>query len=178
MRLSPAMKAAVSARLAEAGWLRSARRSPDASAIRKTRRERPVTSATASPPKRCRIWSSAACTGGNAASFSINASLAATVFLAQDRVALGVGHGPRHEIALVVGERLLQLHRECVRQIFQARLPRCQVDGDGVPFRDRDIGDAPVQQSLAGGDQLDDAGMTCLEIGFHRTGSARGISWR
>ena len=35
MRLSPAMKAAVSARLAEAGRLRSARRSPDESAIRK-----------------------------------------------------------------------------------------------------------------------------------------------
>ena len=42
MRLSPAIKAAVSARLAEAGRLRSARRSPDASAMRKTRRERPV----------------------------------------------------------------------------------------------------------------------------------------
>ena len=88
-------------------------------------------------------------------------------FLAQDRVALGVGHGPRHEIALVVGEGFLQLHREGVGQIFQARLPRRQVDGDVVPFRDGDIGDAPVQQSLAGGDQLDDAGMTCLEIGLH-----------
>ena len=88
-------------------------------------------------------------------------------FLAQDRVALGVGHGPAHEIALVVGEWLLQLHRECVRQIFKARLPRRQVDGDIVPFRDGDIGDAPVQQSLAGGDQLDDAGMTCLKIGLH-----------
>ena len=29
------------------------------------RRERPVTSATRSVPKRCRIWSSAPCTGGN-----------------------------------------------------------------------------------------------------------------
>ena len=44
-------------------------------------------------------------------------------FLAQDRGALGVGHGPRHQVALVVGERFLQLHREGVRQIFRARLP-------------------------------------------------------
>ena len=103
--LSPAMKAAVSARLAEAGRLRSARRSPDESAMRSTRRERPVTSATASPPKRWRIWSNAACTGGNAASFSINASRGGHGFLAQDRVAPGVGHRPRHQVALVVGER-------------------------------------------------------------------------
>ena len=52
-------------------------------------------------------------------------------------------------------------------QILQARLPRRQVDGDVVPFRDGDLGDAPVEQSLAGGDQLDDAGMAGLEIGFH-----------
>ena len=136
--------------------------------MRKTRRERPVTSATASPPKRWRIWSSAACTGGNAASFSINASRAATASWHRDRVALGVGHGPGHQVALVVGERFLQLHRECVGQIFQARLPRRQVDGDVVPFRDGDLGDAPVQQSLAGGDQLDDAGMAGLEIGLDR----------
>ena len=88
-------------------------------------------------------------------------------FLAQDRVALGVGHGPAHQIALVVGERFLQLHREGVGQILQARLPWRQVDGDVFPFRDGDIGDAPVQQRLAGGDQLDDAGMAGLEIGFY-----------
>ena len=114
-----------------------------------TRRDRPVTSATASPPKRCRIWSSAACTGGKAASFSIKRIAGGHGFLAQDRGALGVGHGPAHEIALVVGERFLQLHREGVGQIFQARLPRRQVDGDIVPFRDGDLGDAPVQQRLA-----------------------------
>ena len=89
-------------------------------------------------------------------------------FLAQDRVAPGVGHRPRHQVALVVGERFLQLHREGVGQIFQACFSWRQVDGDVVPFRDRDIGDAPVQQSLAGGDQLDDAGMAGLEIGLDR----------
>ena len=79
-------------------------------------------------------------------------------FLAQDRVALGVGHGPGHQVALVVGERFLQLHREGVGQIFEACFSWRQVDGDVVPFRDGDIGDAPVEQRLAGGDQLDDAG--------------------
>ena len=88
-------------------------------------------------------------------------------FLAQDRGALGVGHGPRHQVALVVGEGFLQLHRKGVGQIFQARLPRRQVDGDVVPFGDGDLGDAPVQEGLAGGDQLDHAGMAGLEIGLH-----------
>ena len=74
MRFSPSMKAAVSARLAEAGRLRSASRSPLASVILSTRRDRPVTSATASCPNRCTIWSSAVGTGGKAASFSISAS--------------------------------------------------------------------------------------------------------
>ena len=78
MRLVASMKAAVSARLEEAGRLRSARRSPLASAIFNTRRDRPVTSATASWPNRCTIWSSADCTGGSAASFSISASRRAT----------------------------------------------------------------------------------------------------
>ena len=59
LRFSRSMKAAVSARLAEAGRLRSARRSPRASEIFSTRRDRPVTSATASCPKRCTIWSRA-----------------------------------------------------------------------------------------------------------------------
>ena len=78
MRFRASMKAAVSARLADAGRLRSARRSPRASAIRSTRRDRPVTSATASCPKCCTIWSSADGTGGSAASFSISASRRAT----------------------------------------------------------------------------------------------------
>ena len=39
-----------------------------------TRLDRPVTSATASCPKCCTIWSSAVGTGGNEASFSISAS--------------------------------------------------------------------------------------------------------
>ena len=42
------------------------------------RRERPVTSATSSVPKRCRIWSSAPCTGGNDARCSIMRSRRST----------------------------------------------------------------------------------------------------
>ena len=78
MRLVPSMKAAVSARLAEAGRLRSASRSPLASVILSTRRDRPVTSATVSCPNCCTIWSSAVGTGGKAASFSISASRCAS----------------------------------------------------------------------------------------------------
>ena len=78
MRFRASMKAAVSARLADAGRERSARRSPRASEILSTRRDRPVTSATASCPKCCTIWSSADGTGGSAASFSISASRRAT----------------------------------------------------------------------------------------------------
>ena len=78
MRFPPSMKAAVSARLADAGRERSAKRSPRASEILSTRRDRPVTSATASSPKCWTIWSSADGTGGNAASFSIRASRRAT----------------------------------------------------------------------------------------------------
>jgi hypothetical protein len=45
---------------------------PPLSPFRRTmRRERPVTSATVSVPKRCNIWSSAPCTGGNDARCSI-----------------------------------------------------------------------------------------------------------
>ena len=72
------MKAAVSARLADAGRERSARRSPLASVIFSTRRERPVTSATASWPKRWTIWSRADCTGGKEPSLWIRASRFAT----------------------------------------------------------------------------------------------------
>ena len=147
MRLSPAMKAAVSARLAEAGRLRSARRSPDPSAMRKhpARAAGDLGDGLVAETvqnlveRRLHRWQGRELldqriAGGHG-------------FLAQDRVAPGVGHGPRHQVALVVGEGFLQLHRERVRQIFQARLPRRQVDGDVVPFRDRDIGDAPVQHA-------------------------------
>ena len=46
--------------------------------LRTMRRERPVTSATMSVPKRCRIWSSAPCTGGSDARCSIRRSRRST----------------------------------------------------------------------------------------------------
>ena len=75
-------------------------------------------------------------------------------FLAEHRVAVGVEHGPRHDVAVVVGEGLLQLHREGVGQEIQHILPRRQVDGEVVPFGGGDLGDAPLHQRLAGGDEL------------------------
>src|SRR3546814_5838057 len=68
------MKACVSPRLAEAGRLSTERRSPPGSALRTTRFDRPVTSATCSGPKCQTIWSSAAWTDGRAARCSTRRS--------------------------------------------------------------------------------------------------------
>ena len=51
---------------------------PSDPVLRTMRRERPVTSATMSVPKRWTIWSSAPCTGGSEARFSIRRSRRAT----------------------------------------------------------------------------------------------------
>ena len=64
--------------------------------------------------------------------------------------------GPAEEIAGVVGERFLQLHREGVHQVGEDGVPGRQVDIEVVPLRDRDVGDAAFHQRFAGRDQLDD----------------------
>ena len=178
MRFSPSMNAAVSARLADAGRLRSARRSPRASVIFSTRRDRPVTSATASCPKCCTIWSSADGTGGNDASFSMSASRRADGLLAEHGVAVLVEDGPRHEVAVVVGERLLELHREGVGQELDDGLAGREVDVDVVPFGRGDLGDAALHQRLAGGDELDDGGAAGVEVGLDRADEARALHRR
>ena len=72
-----------------------------ASVILSTRRERPVTSATASCPKCCTIWSSADGTGGRAASFSISASrLGDSASWQMHGVAVGIRRTrPAHQVA-------------------------------------------------------------------------------
>ena len=85
-------------------------------------------------------------------------------FLAQHGVAVGVEDRPRHDIAVVVGEGLLQLHGEGVRQEIQHVLSRRQVDGEVVPFGGGDLGDAALHQRLAGGDELDDGGSPLLHV--------------
>ena len=78
--------------------------------------------------------------------------------LAEHGVAVIVEHRPREQVAALVGEGFLQLHREGVGQELDDGLPRGEVDGEVVPFGRRDLGDAPLHQRLAGRDQLDDGG--------------------
>ena len=84
--------------------------------------------------------------------------------LAQHRVAVGVEDGPREDIAVVVGEGLLQLHREGVGQKIEDVLAGREIDGEVVPFRGGDLGDAPLHQRLAGGDELDDGRPPLLHV--------------
>ena len=65
-------------RLGEIGGAGAVLDAADGLPLRTMRRERPVTSATRSVPKRCTIWSSAPCTGGSAASCSIMRSRRST----------------------------------------------------------------------------------------------------
>ena len=95
--------------------------------------------------------------------------------LAEHGIAVTVEHRPREQVAVVVGERLLELHRKRVGQELDDGLSRRQVDREIVPLGGRDLGDAPFHQRLAGGDQLDDGGAPGVEIGLDRTDQARAL---
>ena len=122
------------------------------------RRERPVTSATMSVPKRCTIWSSAPWTGGKRGQLLDQAVAALDGLAALDRLAVAVDR-PRREVALAVGEGLEELGREAVRQIVEHVFARRDVDLDVAPFLGRDLGEPALHQRLAGRDDLDDGGM-------------------
>ena len=95
--------------------------------------------------------------------------------LAEHRIAVVVEHWPAHDIAVVVAERLLQLDREGMGEELDDGLARRQVDGEVVPLRGRDLGDAPFHQRLAGGDELDDRRAAGCEIGLDRANEARAL---
>ena len=94
---------------------------------------------------------------------------------AEHRVAVGVMDGPAHQVAVIVGERLAQLHREGVGQIVEDVLAGREVDGEVVPFGGGDVGDAALHQGLAGGDQLDDAGAPLFEVGVDGAEERRAL---
>ena len=75
-----------------------------------------------------------------------------------------VEDGPGVEVAVVVGERLLELDRERVGKELDHGLARGEIDREVVPFGSRDLGDASVHERLAGRDELDDGGMACVEV--------------
>ena len=167
------MKACVSPRLAEPARFSTTSRSP----LRMIRRLRPVTSATMSVPKRCTIWSSAPGTGVSEASFSIKPVTPGDGLPAFDRLAVAIDR-PRAEIALAVGEGLVELHREGMGEVVEDIFPRRDVDLYVVPFLGRDFGKPALHQRLAGGDDLDDGGMAVPPDRARSSGSARASSSR
>ena len=86
--------------------------------------------------------------------------------LAEDGVVVGIEDGARHEVAVIVLEGLLQLHREGVLQEVEHVFARRQVDGEVVPFRRRDLGDAALHQRLPCGHQLHHRRTAVVEVGF------------
>ena len=71
---------------------------------------------------------------------------------------------PRRQVAFAVGERLVELGREAVRQIIQHIFARRDVDLDVAPFLGRDFGKPAFHQRLAGRDDLDHGGMAVPQI--------------
>ena len=96
-------------------------------------------------------------------------------FPAEHGIAVIVEHRPREQVAALVGEGLLELHREGVGEELDHGLPRREVDGEVVPFRSRNLGDAPFHQRLAGRDQLDHGGPPGVEIGLDRADQAGAL---
>ena len=77
---------------------------------------------------------------------------------ALDRLAVAK-HRPRRQIALAVGEGLVELHREGVGEIIQNILARSDVYPDVVPFLRRDLRETALHQGFAGRHDLDHGGM-------------------
>ena len=65
-------------------------------------------------------------------------------FLAEDGMAVGVEDRAGEEVAVVVGELLLELDREGVGEELDDGLAGGEVDREVVPFGRRDFGDAAV----------------------------------
>ena len=66
---------------------------------------------------------------------------------------------PGGEIALAIGEGLVELHREGMGKIIENVLPRRDVDLDVIPVLRRDLRQPAFHQRFAGRDNLDDGGM-------------------
>ena len=140
---------------------------PSEPVLRMMRRDRPVTSATMSVPKRCTIWSRCAMHGRQRGQLLDQPIPPFDGIAALHRLAVAK-NGPRAEIALAIGERLEKLGGERVRQIIQNVLARRDVDLDVAPFLGRDFGKPALHQCFAGRDDLDDGGMAGHQVAIHR----------
>ena len=110
-------------------------RSPPSPVSCTMRRERPVTSATRSVPKRCRIWSSAPASCGKDAKMLDHAVAPFDGLARNHRIAGGVVCRAREEVPLIVAVEFKQLGRERVAEIVRAKLARRDVDRKIDPFR-------------------------------------------
>ena len=169
------MNAAVSARFADAGRDRSARRSPRASVIFSTRARAAGDLCDGLVPEAMHDLVERRLHRRQGRELLDEGVAPRGGLLADDGVAVVVEHRPRHDVALVVGEGLLELYREGVGQELDDGLARREVDGEVIPFRGRDLGDAPFHQRLAGRDELDEGGAAGIEIGLDRADQARAL---
>ncbi len=83
--------------------------------------------------------------------------------------------GPRREVALAVGERLVELHREGMGEVVENILARRDVDADVVPFLGRNLGEPALHQRLAGRDDLDHGGMAVGQVLIDRADQGRRL---
>ena len=77
-------------------------------------------------------------------------------FAALDRLAVAID-GPGGEIALGVGERLVELHGEGMGEVVEHVLAGRDVDLDVVPVLGRDLREPALHQRFAGRDELETA---------------------
>ena len=81
-----------------------------------------------------------------------------------DRVAVGVAGRARQDVAFLVAVEIEELRRERMAQVIEHIFARCNLDREIGPLRRRDLGEAAVEQGLVGRDDLQDTGVTLLEI--------------
>ena len=93
---------------------------------------------------------------------------------ALDRLAVAI-HRPGTEVALRIGEGLIELDREGMSEIVEHIFARGDVDLDVAPVLGRDLGEPALHQRLARGDDLDDGGVAGVEIALDRADQRRRL---
>ena len=82
---------------------------------------------------------------------------------------------PGREISVAVREGLEQLGREAVRQIVEHVLARRDVDLYVAPLLGWNFGKPTLQKRFASGDDLNDGGMSVLEVALDPSDQGRRL---